>query len=257
VGHNINDFRPPWTEDTQIPAPRVGSIKVDATHQRALATCIVSVKSILDLFLSFDPDTLCSIPVFYFVRSAYAVFAMMKIHFAASRIDGGLYGVMDSEDLNVEYYLDELLKSLQEVAQERKLRVAAVFRLVLLMLRTWFQRQKSQGNPDNGPINTNNSILRTVLETATAINTDSNYSLPNTHPQGGSYSRADAAMAEAGIPIQSAAENSVLPDSNGWPSGSDMEMPTWDDFDLATFLENDDPTFLPIALERLGGLIGL
>lgn len=238
-----------------MPAPRAKSQHFYATYRRALAICIVSVRSILDIFLSFDTDTLCSIPIFHFVRTAYAVFAMMKIHFAASRIDSDLYYVMDNGDLNVEFYLDQLLKSLQEVAQTRKLRVAAIFRLVLLMLRTWFQRQKSHDNPDHGSVRTDSTILRTVLETAGSINVDGDYSLPTSNAQGG-CSTADAAMVDFGIPMQSATNSSVLPAVDGWPSDLEAEMTSWDDFDFATFLENDDPSLLKIALERLGGLIG-
>lgn len=242
-GHNVKEFVAPFTEEGPVPAGGIKPQPISAIHRRALAICIVSVKNVLEIFLSFDTETLCSIPAFNYVRTAYTVFAMMKIHFAASRLDNDLHEMMD-KDLNVEFYLDELLKSLQEVSRTRKLRVAAIFRLVILMLRTWFQRQKTQVDPDRVHVRREDTIFHTVLQTADAIHTD------------GSSKAIDAATTYSTFPMQAIAEDSMPTGVDAGPLEQDEEMPTWNEFDFESFLEKDDSMFLQIALERLGGFIG-
>lgn len=242
-GHNIKEFAAPFTEESLAPAGGIKPHTLNATHRRALAICIVSVKNVLDIFLSFDIESLCSIPVFHYVRTAYAVFAMMKIHFATSRLDNDLHTMMDN-DLNVEFYLDELLKCLQEVSRTRKLRAAAIFRLILLMLRTWFQRQKAQVDPDRMHIPRGDTILHTVLRTADTISKD------------GSSKAIDAATTYSSSPMQTMAENAMPSSVESWPLDPDEEMLPWNEFDFEFFLETDDSMVLQVALERLGGLIG-
>ena len=246
-GHNIKEFAAPFTEESQVPAGGIKPQILNATHRRALAICIASVKNLLDIFLSFDIDILCSVPVFQYVRTAYTIFAMMKIHFAVCRLDSDLHEMMDN-DLNVEFYLDKILKSLQEVSRTRKLRVAAIFSLVLLMLRTWYQRQKSQNDPGRMRIRQNDTIFQTVLQTADDINVDGN--LPDCN------ARADeTGVAHGFFHVQPMVENAE-PLVMEWPSGMDDEMLPWNEFGLEPFLNVDDSMLLQIALERLGGLIG-
>jgi hypothetical protein len=247
-GHNIKEFAAPLTEEYPVPASGIIPQPLNATHRKALAICIVSVKDVLDIFLSFDTETLCSIPTFQYVRTAYTVFAMMKIYFAASRLDSEFHEMMNT-DLNVEFYLDELLKSLQEVSRTKKIRVAAIFRLVLLMLRTWFQRQKSQTGLDRGHVRRDDTILHTVLRTVDAIDADGNL-------HDGSSRAEDIEMAHTSFPIQTTAENVVRSSVDSWPLEPDEEMLPWSEFDFESFLEKDDSMLLQIALERFGGLIG-
>jgi hypothetical protein len=227
-----------------------GGIKspLNAAHRRALAICIISVKNVFDTFLSFDTDTLCSIPILHYVRTANTVFAMMKIHFAASRLDTDFQETID-RDLNVEFYIDELLKSLQELSRTRKLRAAAIFHLVLLMLRTWFRRQKSQTDPELLHVHRNDTIFHTVLQTADAINADSNVHGGNARPH-------ETAIASSFFDVQPTTENAMPPDVDPWPLDQDEEMLPWNELDFESFLDTDNSVLLQIALERLGGLVG-
>jgi hypothetical protein len=231
-----------------VPASGIKPQTLNVTHRKALAICIASVKNLLDIFLSFDTDALCSIPTFQYVRTAYAVFAMMKIYFAVCKLDSDLHGMMDN-DLNVEFYLDEILRCLQEVSRTRKLRVAAIFSLVLLMLRTWFQRQKSQTDPGRMRIRRDDTIFQTVLQTADDINADGNGHDRN--------ARADeTATAHSFFHAQPMVESAEPPIMEEWPSGLDDEMLPWNEFDLEPFMNVDDSMLLQIALGRFGGLIG-
>lgn len=172
---------------------------------------------------------------------------MMKIHFAASRLDSDLQETID-RDLNAEFYIDELLKSLQELSRTRKLRAAAIFHLVLLMLRTWFRRQKSQTDPELVHVRRNDTIFHTVLQTADAINADSNV-------HGGNARAQETAIASSFFDVQPTAESAML-DVDPWPLDQDEEMLPWNELDFESFLDTDNSVLLQIALERLGGLVG-
>jgi hypothetical protein len=248
-GQIIQEFAAaPFTEENPAPVGGIKSQTLSVTHRRALAICIASVKNLFDIFLSLDTDTLCSIPVFHYLRTAYTVFTMMKIHFATRSFDSGLHEMMDN-DLNVEFYLDELLKSLQEVSRTRKLRVAAIFSLVLLVLRTWFQRQKSQIDPGHMHGGPDDTIFQTVLQTADSINADGNVHDCNARAH-------ETAAAHSSFHVQPMAESAVPPGIDEWPSGLDEEMLPWNEFDLGPLWDADDSVLLQITLERLGGLIG-
>jgi hypothetical protein len=252
-GHNINEFAAPFMEANKTTASGIKPKSLNAAHRRALAICIASTRNVFDIFLSFDIDTLCSIPVLHYVRTAYTAFTMFKIHFAARRLDSDIQAII-AKDLNVEFYIDQLLKSLEEVSRARKLRIAAIFRLVLLILRAWFQRQKFQTDPDVLHVRRNNTIFHTVLETADAINA-------NGDAQGGNVSGCNARPPEAAIAssffhVVTTGEDDVPSDVSAWPLGQDEEMLSWNEFDYESFLDTDNSVLLQSVLERLGGLVG-
>lgn len=99
------------------------------------------MKDVLDTFLGFDPETLCSLPAFNFVRAAYAVVALVKLHSIASQPERDLSSIIDKDELQVEVYLQQLQKSLQAAVQTKKSKIASIFHLILQMLQMWFQRQ--------------------------------------------------------------------------------------------------------------------
>ncbi len=242
------EFAPPFIEESPLPADRIKPNPPSPAHQRALAICITSVRNVFDIFLSFNIDTLCSVPTIHYVRTAYAVFAMMKIHFAANRLDSDLQEMVNI-DLNVEFYIDKLVKSLQEVSRTRKLRVAAIFRLVLLILRTWFQRQNSQTDQDHLHVRRNDTVFHTILQTADAINTDGNAYGCNSRAQ-------EIVIANSFFHVQPTVENAAQSDADPWSLEQDEEMLPWDELDFESFLDTDNSMLLQIVLERLGGLVG-
>lgn len=250
----MKDFTAPFQEKSRVSAVNLKGKPLTAANRKALAICIASVKNIFDIFLSFNIETLCSIPILHYARTAYTVFTMMKIHFAAGRLDADLQEMME-RDLNAEFYIDQLLKSLAEVSRARKLRVAAIFRLVLLMLRTWFQRQKSQTGAEILHIRQNDTIFHAVLQTADAINADGNMNRGNMH---GSNARAhEKAVASSVFHVVPMVENYEPTDVDSWPLGDQGEqILPWNEFDYESFLNVDNSTLLQSVLERLGGLVG-
>jgi hypothetical protein len=112
------------------------------------------------------------------------------------------------------------------------------------MLKTWFQRQKAQVDPDRMHVRREDTIFHTVLQTADAINMD------------GSSKAIDAATTYSSFPMQTTTEIAMSSDVDAWPLEQDEEMLPWNEFDFESFLDRDDSMLLQMALERLGGLIG-
>jgi hypothetical protein len=138
VGHNINDFRPPFMEETvQPPESTQKPQNLTPMQRNGFATCIISAHNVLDIFLSYDPQTITSLPVFNFVRVAYAAVVLIKIHFRASRPDSDCSSIIDKRDLNTESYLQRLGESLQRL-DAATLGLASIFYFVVQMLQMWF-----------------------------------------------------------------------------------------------------------------------
>jgi hypothetical protein len=141
VDHNVDEFKPPFSEDSlcgdaQKPEP------LTPHHVNALSTCLDSVDGIFETFLKLDAETIRCLPVAHFVRVAYAVVVLIKMYFNAATPNSELGKVIDKNNMKVEYYLDGLVELFGAAAAEEKSRPASKFLVVLMMLKTWFHRQR-------------------------------------------------------------------------------------------------------------------
>ena len=149
-----DDLRPPHsTEGLGDPIPGL-SESLTAAHISALSSCLTAIDGIFEVFLSMDVRSIRCLPVFNFVRVAYATVVLIKMYFSAKSPDSELGGVIDKDNMKVEEYLDKLLDKFRAVSDGDKSRPAAKFQLVLVMLRGWFQKQgegQSQGQKQAAP----------------------------------------------------------------------------------------------------------
>jgi hypothetical protein len=111
-------------------------------HINALSACLTAIDGIFDVFLSLDVHTIRCLPVFNFVRVAYAVVVLIKLYFAASSPKSELGKVINKANMKVEQHLDNLLEKFRATAAEDRSRPAIKFLVVLFMLRSWFEKQK-------------------------------------------------------------------------------------------------------------------
>ncbi|KAL8835971.1 MAG: hypothetical protein Q9170_003094 [Blastenia crenularia] len=111
-------------------------------HIGALTTCLTSIHGMFNTVLSLTPEEIRCVPVFYFVRIAYANILLIKMYFAATASDSELGKVIASDDMRVEHYLKKLCELLQASGAAGKYRLARSFYLVFIMIQTWFERQK-------------------------------------------------------------------------------------------------------------------
>jgi hypothetical protein len=157
VDHNVEEFKPPFTEDTFRGTGDSGhEMTLTPTHISALSACLTSIDGIFDTFLQFDVETIRCLPVANFVRVAYAVVVLIKMYFAAAIPNSELGKVINKDHMKVEQYLDGLVDLFRASAAEEKSRSSAKFLMVLLMLKTWFHRQRE------GKLSTSNSSESTA-----------------------------------------------------------------------------------------------
>src|SRR4051812_14437528 len=160
VDHNVDEFKPPFTEDTfRNPQPD----SLTPAHIGALSTCLAAIDGIFDTFLTFDVETIRCLPVLHFVRVAYAVVVLIKMYFAAAAPHSELGKVINKDDMKVELYLDGLVDIFKASSAEEKSRPSAKFLMVLIMLKTWFHRQREGKVP---PPSGESSTMVTVPTTS-------------------------------------------------------------------------------------------
>nr|CDP23206.1 Putative protein of unknown function [Podospora anserina S mat+] len=146
--------------------PLASDAPLTQAHINALSACLTAIDGIFDTFLSLDVHTTRCLPVFNFVRVAYAVVVLIKLYFAASSTKSELGKVINKDHMKVEQHLDKLLEKFRATAAEDRSRPAAKFLLVLVMLRSWFQKQKQNqsGTGSNGS-NTASDTPQSSLQT--------------------------------------------------------------------------------------------
>lgn len=146
VDHNVDDFRPPFSEEHLKPTRHEELL--NSAHVSGLTICLSAIQSIIGIFLTYDTETVRVQPIFQFVRVAYAVVCLTKLYFTVTSANSDLAKVISREDLKVEHNLDGLLETFRMAAEGDKCRPASKFLMILVMLKTWFQKQKGGGSKD-------------------------------------------------------------------------------------------------------------
>ncbi|KAI0894756.1 hypothetical protein F4806DRAFT_470476 [Annulohypoxylon nitens] len=175
VDKSPDEYRPPCNADSlREPIPGLDD-SLTPSHISALSSCLTAIDGIFETFLSMDVHSIRCIPIFSFVRVAYAVVVLIKMYFSASNSNSELGKVINKDNMKVAEYLEKLLEKFREVAASDKSRPASKFLLVLAMLRSWFFKQgqaQGKGQADD--------------EAATAAIQDLRGGLPNNEPKSGS-----------------------------------------------------------------------
>ncbi|KAI1259299.1 hypothetical protein F5Y18DRAFT_312370 [Xylariaceae sp. FL1019] len=153
VDKNNDEYRPPSNaEALRDPIPGLGD-GLTSAHIGALSSCLTAIDGIFEVFLSLDVQSIRCLPIFNFVRVAYAVVVLIKIYFSASSPNSELGKVIDKDNMKVAEYLDKLLDKFRETAAQDKSRPAGKFLVVLVMLRGWFHKQgQPRPQPDEQQI---------------------------------------------------------------------------------------------------------
>ncbi len=154
VDHNVEEFKPPFTDALLRDAGNGDQMSLSSPNIKALSICLKSIDGIFETFLAFQVETIQCLPVANFVRVAYAVVVLIKMYFAAANPNSNFGKVINKDNMKVEQYLDGLVDLFQKAATGEKSRPSQKFLMVLLMLKTWFHRQREDklaGGPSNEP----------------------------------------------------------------------------------------------------------
>ncbi|KAJ6787399.1 hypothetical protein PWT90_10917 [Aphanocladium album] len=115
---------------------------LSAQHVNALTSCLAAINGIFTTFLGLEVESIRCLPVFNFVRVAYAVVVLMKMYFSASTAGSDFGHVFSRDSMRVQQHLDALLDKFRATAAGDKCRPASKFLVVLAMLRSWFNEQR-------------------------------------------------------------------------------------------------------------------
>jgi len=149
VDKNDGSAAPSNPESLREPIPDLGD-SLTAAHISALSSCLTAIDGIFETFLALDVASIRCLPIFNFVRVAYAVVILIKLYYSASSPNSELGKVINKDQMKVAEYLDKLLEKFREATATDKSRPAGKFLVVLLMMRGWFNQQgKGQGRPQN------------------------------------------------------------------------------------------------------------
>lgn len=141
---NTDQLRPPF--DAEALKDGLATLEsVSPAHVNAISACLKSIEGIFETFLGMSIEAIRCLPVFNYVRVAYAVVVLMKMHFSTLNHKSELGAVIGRENMRVQHYLDALMEKFRLTAVDDKCRPASKFLVVLAMLRSWFMKQ---GKPD-------------------------------------------------------------------------------------------------------------
>lgn len=150
---SVDDLKTPRTRQGDHDGDASWSEPLTTSHIKALTTCLTSIHGILTIFSSFSTDDVRTLPVFYFIRLAYASLWLIKMDLIASTPGSELSTVISVEEMKVAQHLDNALYALRAAADGGKARTAKSFLMVLVMLKSWYERQRdgnSSSSEDNG-----------------------------------------------------------------------------------------------------------
>lgn len=143
--HNVEDFRLPFTEESLQKVNK--SSDTLTQHQiSALLACRTAAHGILDAMLSFDIETIRSLPMLlFFVRCTYSVVILIKMHVSITTPGSEFSKILTKESLRVEHYLEGLIEVFTRVHEDIKELVDVHPKplRILRALREWFARFKS------------------------------------------------------------------------------------------------------------------
>ncbi|KAK5109151.1 hypothetical protein LTR62_007513 [Meristemomyces frigidus] len=141
--HNIEDFRLPFTEES-LKSVNNTSDTLTANQITALEACLNAAHGILNTMLSYETETIKSLPMLlFFVRCVYAIVILIKMHVAVCTPNSELGKMMKTEDLKVDYYIDKLIGLFSYVNKSgEELRPHPKILRILTVLRDWFGKHK-------------------------------------------------------------------------------------------------------------------
>ncbi|KAI0176481.1 hypothetical protein GGR52DRAFT_541200 [Hypoxylon sp. FL1284] len=152
--HGAQQFKEPQddsagAESLREPIPAASAESLTPSHVSALSSCLNAIDGILETFLSMDVDTIRCVPIFSFVRVAYAVVVLIKMFYSASNSNSELGRVINKDNMKVAEYLEKLFDKFSDVARSDKSLPATKFLHVLNILRTWFYKNgQNRGKPE-------------------------------------------------------------------------------------------------------------
>ena len=119
---------------------------MDPIYSEAVADCLSSAHSILDLFIDMDPHMIRCLPTVAYVRAIYAIVILIKLLQSATDPYSQLGPFIDLQNIQIERYMRGLYNHLQKVSDHSKCHVGNKFLGSLIAIRAWCCKIVSQQN---------------------------------------------------------------------------------------------------------------
>ncbi|TVY15322.1 Transcriptional regulator WAR1 [Lachnellula arida] len=138
--HSPEDFQPPYRLE------KVVSIQSDnqasSSYIDAIAVTISSVHALLDLILNMEVESLRALPIFNFVRMAYAAIVLTKLHISSKTPGSQIGAVIEPKMIRLGYYLEAVIEKLGVAVGPMECRAPFTFLGFLMRLQIWFKSQE-------------------------------------------------------------------------------------------------------------------
>lgn len=133
------DFRPPYAISMPRAKSRESSNSLSMPlHISSVMTCISSAHAVLDIFLSTPHYRLRCSPSIVCPRMGHAITVLLKIHVSAILQNGALHGVLNPDMTKMDAYLEQVLRKLVEVDEQRCC-MTAMWLPIVTKIYNWFK----------------------------------------------------------------------------------------------------------------------
>jgi hypothetical protein len=139
--HAPEDFQPPYRLDKVVSIQP--EIQASSSYIDAVAISISSAHALLELMLSMPLDSLRALPIFNFVRMAYATIVLTKLHISSKTPTSQIGAVLDPKMIRLKYYIEKLIERLGEAVGPMECRAPFTFLGLMMRLQIWYKSQEN------------------------------------------------------------------------------------------------------------------
>lgn len=142
--HAAEDFQPPYRLE------KVVSIQTDihasSSYLDSIAILISSAHSLHDIILNMEVETLRALPIFNFVRMAYATVVLTKLYISSKTPASQIGSVIEPKMIKLGFYLEALIEKLGIAVGPMECRAPFTFLGFLMRLQIWYRSQEEDVN---------------------------------------------------------------------------------------------------------------
>ncbi|KAF1962220.1 hypothetical protein CC80DRAFT_522120 [Byssothecium circinans] len=159
-----------------------------ALQVSATIMCISSAHAVLDAILQIPTPKLQKSPGIVFVRSIYSLVVLLRADYAIGTDAGGMGEYLESQNLNIDYYIDALLKMIEEAIGPQKCRIPSHWLFVMQeKIVAWHREHRKwreggrhllRGKKKEGDGNANATATAHVASSSTTATTTDIYTPP-------------------------------------------------------------------------------
>jgi len=136
AGHAANDdMQPPFNEDALKDLRPTQAESLSSGHITSISTCLATVHSYFDTFLSLALSTVRDLPTLQFVRVVYAAVVLAKMAYDTTFPNSEIGKMLNISDFQFGYYVGTLIDRLKLAGENDRCVPAAKFAVVLMMLQ--------------------------------------------------------------------------------------------------------------------------